>query len=199
MGGEMPDAAAEGAAFPADDLGQGDGGQGDGGQDDGVDREGGDADSVAAALEAPDAPAPVRGGDAMSAEDVHGWCRSMGFGPDQAAAALGCGRKRVDEYGAAGSRIPRFVVLACRWIEARRGMKNLHSVIAARMKTPMPAQSFRVWCEGVGFDAAQPWAPATLLGVRTSKVKAWLEGRAEVPWTVRLACLRLTDQAGKRP
>ena len=78
-------------------------------------------------------------------------------------------------------------------------MKNLHSVIAARMKAPMPAQSFRVWCEGVGCDAAQPWAPATLLGVRTSKVKAWLEGRADVPWTVRLACLRLTDQAGKRP
>ena len=133
--------------------------------------------------------------DEMTAEDFLAWCRSMGFGPDQAAAALGCGRKRVDEYGAGQTRIPRFVWLACRWIEARRGMKGLHAAIAARMKAPMPAHGFRVWCEGVGCDPAQPWAPATLLGVRTAKVKAWLDGRTEVPWTVRLACLRLADEA----
>ena len=131
----------------------------------------------------------------MTAEDFHAWSRSMGFGPDQAAAALGCGRIRVDEYGRGETRIPRFVWLACHWIAARRGMKNLHAVITARMKTPMMAQGFRSWCEIVGCDPAQPWVPATLLGVRTSKVKAWLDGRAEVPWTVRLACLRLADQA----
>lgn len=138
-------------------------------------------------------PAPKAG--EMTNETFLAWCRSMGFGPDQAAAALGCGRKRVDEYGSAGARIPRFVRLACHWIEARRGMKNLHAAITARMKAPMPAQSFRVWCEGVGCDSAQPWLAATLLGVRTAKVKAWLDGRAEVPWTVRLACLRLADEA----
>ena len=132
---------------------------------------------------------------AMTAAEFHDWCRSMGFGPDQAAAALGCGRIRVDEYGAGTTRIPGFVRLACRWIEARRGMKNLHSVITAQMRTPMPAQSFRAWCNRVGCDPAEPWAAATRLGVRTSKVKAWLEGRAEVPWTVRLACLRLADEA----
>ena len=141
------------------------------------------------------AVAAVPPADEMTAPDFLAWCRSMGFGPDQAAAALGCGRKRVDEYGLGATRIPRFVWLACRWIEARRGMKNLHAVIAARMRTPMSAPGFRVWCEGAGCDPAQPWVLATRLGVRTAKVKAWLEGRAELPWTVRLACLRLADEA----
>ena len=154
--------------------------------------------ATASAVSAPVVPAsagPAVRDDEMSAEAFLAWCRSMGFGPDQAAAALGCGRKRVDEYSQAGTRIPRFVGLACGWIEARRGMKNLHSVIAARMRVPMPAQGFRAWCLGLGCDPAQPQIAATLLGVRTAKVKAWLDGRTEVPWTVRLACLRLADQA----
>ncbi len=138
-------------------------------------------------------------GDEMTAEAFLAWCRSMGFGPDQAAAALGCGRKRVDEYGLGTTRIPRFVLLACQWIEARRGMKNLHAAIGARMKAPMSGHGFRIWCEGVECAPTQPWAAATLLGVRTSKVKAWLDGRVDVPWTVRLACLRLTDERGKHP
>jgi len=153
------------------------------------------ADETPVSPSAEPAPSSAARADEMTSEEFLAWCRSMGFGPDQAAAALGCGRKRVDEYGQSGARIPRFVRLACHWIEARRGMKNLHGVIAARMRTPMPAQSFRVWCEGVGCDPAQPWGPATLLGVRTTKVNAWLDGRAEVPWTVRLACLRLADEA----
>lgn len=131
----------------------------------------------------------------MTAEDFHAWSRSMGFGPDQAAAALGCGRIRVDEYGRGETRIPRFVWLACGWIEARRGMKSLHAVITARMKAPLPPHAFRVWCEEMGSGPANPWIVATLLGVRTSKVNAWMEGRVEVPWTVRLACLRLSDEA----
>ncbi len=144
----------------------------------------------------PEGADPVAGvPDELSATAFLAWCRGMGFGPDQAAAALGCGRKRVDEYGQGCIRIPRFVWLACGWIEARRGMKNLHAVIAARMKTPTSPHAFRVWCESVGGDEARPWIAATLLGVRTSKVIAWLEGRAEIPWTVRLACLQLSDKS----
>ncbi|MEI6557533.1 MAG: hypothetical protein WCO00_03930 [Rhodospirillaceae bacterium] len=144
---------------------------------------------------APDPGPDTASPDGMSPAAFLGWCRSMGFGPDQAAAALGCGRNRVEDYGREGTRIPRFVQLACDWIEARRGMKNLHGAIAARMKTPMSGPGFRVWCAAIGADPARPWLLATLLGVRTSKVRAWLEGRAEVPWTVRLACLRLGDRA----
>jgi hypothetical protein len=133
-----------------------------------------------------------RRSDEMTAALFADWLQAMSYEPEAAALALGCGLDRVNEYAAGTTRIPRFVRLACSWLQARRDMKKLQAVLALAMS----ADGFRVWTVRMGYTAE---GAATALGLRTSKVSAYLDGRSPVPQTVRLACLQLADQSPAKP